>query len=161
MANMQTTVPSSQPDVSPLAHGAAVFAGVLMIVVGAFQAIEAFAAIVNDEYFVVLPNYVFALDLTVWGWIHLLLGLGLVAVGVFVLRGESWAWVAGIIVAAASAVLNFFWLPYSPWWALLIIGIDVLVIWALASHLRAPVARSTQQPVQSRQAPPESTVGSR
>ncbi len=69
-----------------MAHGAAVFAGVLMIVVGAFQAIEAFAAIVNDEYLVVLPNYVFALDLTVWGWIHLLLGLGLVAVGVFVLE---------------------------------------------------------------------------
>ena len=164
MANMQTTIPNNQPDVSPVAHGAAVFAGVLMIVVGAFQAVEAFAAIVNDEYFVVLPNYVFALDLTVWGWIHLLLGLGLVAIGVFVLRGESWARLAGIFVAAASAVLNFFWLPYSPWWALLIIGIDVLVIWALASYLRAPASPSMQpmqQPVQSRQAPPESPVGSR
>jgi hypothetical protein len=119
---------------------------------------------VNDKYLVVLPNYVFALDVTVWGWIHLLLGLGLVAVGVFVLRGESWARVAGIIVAAASAVLNFFWLPYSPWWALLIIGIDVLVIWALASYLRAPSTmsmQSTQQPTQSGQAPPESPVASR
>ena len=164
MANMQSTVPNTQPDVGPLAHGAAVFAGVLMIVVGAFQAIEAFAAIVNDKYLVVLPNYVFALDVTVWGWIHLLLGLGLVAVGVFVLRGESWARVAGIIVAAASAVLNFFWLPYSPWWALLIIGIDVLVIWALASYLRAPSTmsmQSTQQPTQSGQAPTESPVASR
>jgi hypothetical protein len=58
MANMQTTIPNTQPGVGPWAHGAAVFAGVLLIVVGAFQAIEAFAAIVNDEYFVVLPNYV-------------------------------------------------------------------------------------------------------
>ena len=164
MANMQTTIPNTQPDVGPWAHVAAVFAGVLLIVVGAFQAIEAFAAIVNDEYFVVLPNYVFALDLTVWGWIHLLLGFGLVAIGVFVLRGESWACLAGIFVAAASAVLNFFWLPYSPWWALLIIGIDVLVIWALASYLRAPATPSmpgTQQPAQSSQAPPESPVGTR
>jgi hypothetical protein len=161
MANMQTTIPNTRPDVSPWAQGAAVFAGVLLIVVGAFQAIEAFAAIVNDEYFVVLPNYVFALDLTVWGWIHLLLGLGLVAIGVFVLRGESWARLAGIFVAAASAVLNFFWLPYSPWWALLIIGIDVLVIWALAAYLRAPTTASMPQPAQSRQAPPESPVGSR
>jgi len=161
MANMQTTIPNTQPNVSPWAQGAAVFAGVLLIVVGAFQAIEAFAAIVNDEYFVVLPNYVFALDLTVWGWIHLLLGLGLVAIGVFVLRGESWARLAGIFVAAASAVLNFFWLPYSPWWALLIIGIDVLVIWALAAYLRAPATASMPEPAQSTQAPPESPVGSR
>jgi len=164
MANMQTTIPNTQPDVGPWAHVAAVFAGVLLIVVGAFQAIEAFAAIVNDEYFVVLPNYVFALDLTVWGWIHLLLGFGLVAIGVFVLRGESWACLAGIFVAAASAVLNFFWLPYSPWWALLIIGIDVLVIWALASYLRVPATPSMpgmQQPAQSSQAPPESPVGTR
>ena len=160
MANMQTTIPNTQPEVSPWAHGAAVFAGVLLIVVGAFQAIEAFAAIVNDEYLVVLPNYVFALDLTVWGWIHLLLGLGLVAIGVFVLRGEGWARLAGIFVAAASAVLNFFWLPYSPWWALLIIGIDVLVIWALASYLRAP-ATPSMPGTQSSQAPPESPVGTR
>ena len=145
MANMQTTIPNNQPDVSPVAHGAAVFAGVLMIVVGAFQAIEAIAAIVNDEYFVVLPNYVFALDLTVWGWIHLLLGLGLVAVGVFVLRGESWARLAGIFVAAASAVLNFFWLPQAPLWALLLIAVDVLVISALASWRPVTPSQPTRQ----------------
>ena len=67
MANMQTTVPNTQPEASPWALGIAVFAGVVMMVVGAFQAIEGFAAIVNDEYLVVLPNYVFALDVTVWG----------------------------------------------------------------------------------------------
>ena len=104
------------------------------------------------------PNYVFALDVTVWGWIHLLIGLGLIAVGVFVLREDSLARVAGIVVAAASAVLNFFWLPYSPWWALLIIGIDVLVIWALASYLRQPAPQQPMRPAQSRPAPPESPV---
>jgi hypothetical protein len=41
-------------------------------------------------------------------------------------------------VAAISAVVNFVWLPYAPWWALMIIAIDVLVIWALASYLRQP-----------------------
>ena len=157
MANMQTTVPNTQPEVSSWAQGVAVFAAVIMMVGGAFQAIEAFAAIVNDEYLVVLPNYVFALDVTVWGWIHLFIGLGLVAVGVFVLRGENWARVAGMVVAAASAVLNFFWLPYSPWWALLIIAIDVLVIWALASYLRQP-APQQMRPAQSQSAPPESLV---
>jgi hypothetical protein len=39
---------------------------------------------------------------------------------------------------------NFVWLPYSPWWALMVIGIDVLIIWALASYLRQPDVKSTE-----------------
>ena len=43
---------------------------------------------------------------------------------------------AGIAVAALSAVLNFMWLPYYPVWSILIIAVDVLVIWALTAHGR-------------------------
>ena len=134
----------TQP-VTPLAHGVAVFAGVIMIIGGAFQAVEALAAIVNDKYLVVLPEYVYAFDLTLWGWIHLLVGLGLLAIGIFLLRGATWARMAGIVVAVISAIVNFAWLPYSPWWALMVIAIDVLIIWALTSYLRQPDLRSTQQ----------------
>ena len=69
--------------VSPVAHGIAVFAGVIMIVAGAFQAVEGLAGIVNDEYLVVLPNYFLAFDITLWGWLHLLVGLALLAIGIF------------------------------------------------------------------------------
>jgi hypothetical protein len=50
---------------------------------------------------------------------------------------------AGIVIAVISAIINFTWLPYSPWWALMVIGIDVLIIWALASYLRQPDVTST------------------
>jgi hypothetical protein len=63
------------------------------------------------------------------------LGLALLAIGIFLIRGQTWARVAGMILAGISAILNFVWLPYSPWWALLIIGIDILVIWALANTI--------------------------
>jgi hypothetical protein len=132
----------TQP-VSPLAHGTAVFAGVLMIIGGAFQAVEALAAIVNDKYLVVLPEYIYAFDVTLWGWIHLLVGLGLLAIGIALLRGQTWARMAGIVIAVISAIINFTWLPYSPWWALMVIGIDVLIIWALASYQRQPDVTST------------------
>jgi len=118
------------------AHGLSVFAGVLLILAGVFQALEALSAIVHDEYLVVAPRYVYTFDLTAWGWIHLLIGLGLVAIGIFVLRGDGWALMAGIVIAAISAVINFTWLPHSPFWAMLLIAVDLLVIWALAS-LRA------------------------
>src|SRR5690242_1584043 len=115
------------------AYGVSVFAGVMMIVGGGFQALEALAAIVNDKYLVVLPNYIYAFDLTAWGWIHLIIGLALVAIGICLLMGQGWARVAGIVVAGLAALANFTWLPYSPLWAIIVIAIDVLVIWALVS----------------------------
>jgi hypothetical protein len=130
--------------VSPWAHGIAVFAGIAMIVGGAFQALEGLAGIVNDKYLVVLPKYIYAFDLTVWGVIHLLVGLALVAIGVSLLRGQTWARVAGMIAAVVSAILNFVWLPISPLWAIVIIAVDMLVIWALAQYLRQPTLTPSQ-----------------
>ena len=141
MANTQMPMAETKP-VSPVAHGIAVFAGVIMIVGGAFQAVEGLAGIVNDQYIVVLENYFLAFDITLWGWLHLLVGLALLAIGIFVLRGATWARVAGMILAGISALLNFIWLPYSPWWSLMIIAIDILVIWALANYHRQPASQA-------------------
>jgi hypothetical protein len=136
---------ASTQTVSPWAHGIAVFAGLVMIIGGAFQALEGLAAVVNDEWLVVRPEYVFAFDLTVWGVIHLLIGLALLVIGVSLLRGQTWARVAGMVVAVISAIMNFVFLPFSPLWAILIIAVDMLVIWALASYLRQPVLAAPQE----------------
>jgi hypothetical protein len=142
---------ASTQTVSPLAHGIAVFAGVIMIVGGAFQALEGLAGIVRDKWLVVLPTYIYAFDLTVWGVIHLVVGLAVLVIGIFLLRGQTWARVAGMIAAVISAILNFVWLPFSPWWALMIIAVDILIICALASYLRqpAPKASPDNQPAMS------------
>jgi hypothetical protein len=134
---------ASTQTVSPWAHGIAVFAGVIMVVGGAFQALEGLAGIVHDQWLVVLPNYIYAFDLTVWGVLHLLVGLGLVVIGVSLLRGQTWARMAGIIAAVISAIMNFVWIPIAPWWALMVIAVDVLIIWALASYLRQPDPQKT------------------
>jgi hypothetical protein len=135
---------TSTQTVSPWAHGIAVFAGVIMIVGGAFQALEGLAGVVHDKWLVVAPSSIYAFDLTVWGVIHLLVGLALVVIGVSLLRGQTWARVAGMIVAVVSAIVNFVWLPYSPWWAVMVIVVDFLVIWALAAYLRQPVGTPSQ-----------------
>ena len=44
---------------------------------------------------------------------------------------------AGIVIAAISVIISFTGPPYSPWRAPTVIGIDVLIIWALASYLAA------------------------
>ncbi len=121
----------------PSGSGAAgyVFAAVIMIVVGCFQAIIGLAALFEDEFFVVSPNYVFEVDTTTWGWIHLLLGLLVAFAGYALFAAKTWARVIGVTLAVLSAIANFFFIPFYPFWAILIISLDVWVIWALTRSL--------------------------
>jgi hypothetical protein len=120
-----------EQDVSGWAIGAISFAAALLIVAGTFQALEGLAAIINDKFFLVTRNYAFDLDVSAWGWIHLIIGVLLVVVGFGLFRRSAWAGVTALILAMISAISNFFTIPYYPWWSLLIIAIDIWVIWAL------------------------------
>jgi hypothetical protein len=66
-----------------------------------------------------------------WGWIHLLVGAAVLATGVGLYGRRTWAGVAAIMLAMFSAVTNFFFIPYYPIWALVVIALDIWVIWAL------------------------------
>lgn len=116
---------------SGMAVGGVVFAGVMMILVGIFQVIAGISAISKDDLFVVTQNYVFDLDVTAWGWIHLLLGILVVLAGVAAISGKVWGGVVGIVLASLVAVANFFWIPYYPFWSILVIALCIWVIWAL------------------------------
>jgi hypothetical protein len=39
-------------------------------------------------------------------------------------------------VASLSALANFLWLPYQPWWSIIIITLNVFIIWAVTAHGR-------------------------
>ena len=130
----------SSREVSGWAVGGAVFAAVLMMISGVFQVIAGITAIVKDKFFVTTPNYILTFDISRWGWIHLVFGGLLIVAGAFVLRGNVWARAVAIALVALSAIANFLFIPYYPFWALLIIGLDVFVIWALATYGRRAAA---------------------
>ena len=119
---------------SGAAHGFVVFAGVIMIMSGAFQAIAGLVGLFANEFYVETRNYLFKFDATTWGVIHLLVGVLVLFAGWAVMSGQTWARVIGIILAALSGLANFTFLPYYPFWSLLIIALDVVVIWALAVY---------------------------
>jgi hypothetical protein len=52
------------------------------------------------------------------------------------LSGRTWARMVAITLAVLSAIVNFLFIPYYPFWSLLIIAMDVFVIWAIAAHGR-------------------------
>lgn len=121
---------------SPAAAGWIMFAGVIMIIAGIFQAFSGLVAIIDDGFYVVGREYVVQFDPTTWGWIHLIIGLVVLASGFGVLSGNVLARTVGVLIAAASMVAAFFWLPWYPIWAIIIIAIDFAVIWALTVHGR-------------------------
>jgi hypothetical protein len=119
------------PVVSGWAAGGMAFAGVTLILVGVFEAIAGLAAIFEDQFFVVTENYLFDLDVTALGWIHLILGIVVAFTGWSLLARKAWAAVAAIVLAMFSAIANFFFIPYYPFWSLLMIGLAVWVIWSV------------------------------
>jgi hypothetical protein len=115
--------------------GWVIFAGIMMLLAGTFQAIDGLVALFRDEVYVVRPDGLAVnIDYTAWGWTHLLLGVLLVAAGAAVFSGRVWARSLGVLAAGLSAIVNFAFMPAYPVWALTIVTIDVLVIYALIAH---------------------------
>jgi hypothetical protein len=113
------------------------FAGVMMMMLGAFHAIEGLVAIFQDSYFLVgQDDLVVHVDYTMWGWVHMLVGILVVSAGAAVLTGHMWARVIAVIVAFGSALLNIAFLSAYPIWSTIMIAVDVLVIWAVMVHGR-------------------------
>ena len=118
------------------AVGFAMFAGVMMIMAGIWHAIIGFVGILEDQFFVATPNYVFELDATTWGWIHLIAGIIVAIAGFGLFSGAVWARVVGVVLASLSMILNFAFIPFYPLWSVTIIAVDIGVIWALTAHGR-------------------------
>jgi hypothetical protein len=118
---------------SGLGSGWLVFAGVLMVFGGFMTLFAGIAAIANDDVFVATNDYVYRFDLTGWGWIHLILGIVIVLAGFALFQGATWARVVGVVLVGLAMIANFLWLPYAPFWAIVLIAIDGFVIWALCA----------------------------
>jgi hypothetical protein len=130
MANRTDPTADTQ-GISGWAIGGTVFAAATLIMVGFFHAIAGFAAILEDDFYVLGREYVFDLDVTAWGWIHLLAGVLVIFAGTSLLVGATWARIFAIFIAMLSAVANFFFLPYYEIGAVVIIALDVWIIWSL------------------------------
>jgi hypothetical protein len=118
-------------DVSGWAVGGLAFAATMMVIIGCFQIIAGIVAIADDNFYVIRAHYTFDLDTTGWGWIHLIVGILVLLCGFSLFARRTWAGVAAVMLAGLSAVANFFFIPYYPFWSIVVIALDVWVIWAI------------------------------
>ncbi|MFI2345706.1 hypothetical protein ACH492_01305 [Streptomyces sp. NPDC019443] len=133
VSGTHTGAAARSSEKSGLGSGWLVFAAVLMVFGGFMTLFAGIAAIANDDVFVATDDYVYRFDLTGWGWIHLILGIVIVLAGFALFQGATWARVVGVVLVGLAMIANFLWLPYAPFWAMVLIAIDGFVIWALCA----------------------------
>ena len=136
---------SESREPSGAAVGWTLFAACMMMLVGGYHAIIGLAGILNDEVYGAVPAlgtpqagdaYFLTMDVTTWGWIHLIVGVILLLAGFGLFSGNVVARTVGVIAAILSAIGAFAWMPWAPIWGLAIIAADITVIWALTAHGR-------------------------
>jgi len=118
----------------PAAAGWVVFASFMLLVIGAFDIIQGFVALLKKEIYVVGESgLIIATNFTAWGWILLIWGIILVLAGLslFAVRGFG-RWFA-IVVVTINLIGQFAWFPAYPLWSLIAILLSAAVLWALTA----------------------------
>jgi hypothetical protein len=139
----QTGAAGVPAGVSGWAIGLTAFAAVLMSLLGFFHILQGVAAVSNGAFYVENPGYVFASNVTTWGWLHILGGIIITLASFWLLVGDPYARIVAVVVALFSAIGNFLSIPYYPVWSIVLIALDFLIIWAVTSYGRYVRASST------------------
>lgn len=109
------------------------FAATMLGLAGVLSVIDGIVALSKSSFYAANAHYVFS-DLRTWGWIAIVLGALLIVAAMGVFTGSGFARWFGIIIAALSLIGHFSASQAYPFWALIMITIDILVIYALAVY---------------------------
>jgi hypothetical protein len=130
---MTSTLERDTQKSAAMASGLVVFAAVLLLIAGILDVLRGIMAIAEDDVFVTTPDYVFAFDLTTWGWLHLVIGALAILVSIGLFKAALWARVLGVALAGLLIIANFLSLPYYPVWSIVAIALYAFVIWGLCT----------------------------
>jgi hypothetical protein len=119
--------------------GWAVFAGVILVILGSLNFFWGLAGILEDENLIVGGEGVIIVDLTAWGWASLILGAIQVVVGFGLFAAQGWARWAGVFFAALAAIGQIGIVTAFPIWSFIVILLSVLVIYNLTARWEEPV----------------------
>lgn len=111
-----------------------VFASVVMMITGALNAFSGLIAVISKNWFVWSNQNNLYMTFTAWGWTHFAIGCLVFFAGIGLLAGNIWARTAAVALASVSLIANFLWLPAYPFWALTVMVLNAIVIYAVCAH---------------------------
>jgi len=114
-------------------EGIVVFAAFLLLLAGFIHVTEWIIALASANFYAPNAIEVFG-DLRTWGWIQLLVGLLQFTASFAIFAAKQWGRWLGVGIAALSVLSQLFFVNAAPWWAIVVIGIDIIIIYALTRY---------------------------
>jgi hypothetical protein len=133
MTNSSPDVDRVTGQVSPSGATGTLAAGALLLTSALLTFFVGVFALAADNLVVSGPGYEYTFQITGWGWVNVLTAMVLAAAAVALLLGALWARAAAIVVTCLAIVVNFLWMPYYPTGAVVLIALDAVVIWGVAT----------------------------
>lgn len=114
------------------------FAAIMLILAGGFDMLYGFIALAlpDSAYLTAPKGALFLFDVDGWGWWHVISGVLLILIGAALLSGAKWARIVAVILVTLNAIGQLALLPVQPWWSLIVLTLDILVIYAITVHGR-------------------------
>jgi hypothetical protein len=113
------------------------FGAAMLMLLGLIHLMQGFVSLLDDGYYLTAPDGLAVhISFTTLGWLQICLGVLSILIGIGMLMGNSAALVAGVIIAAASAIAHVATIAAYPGWALVVIAFDVVVIYSVLAHGR-------------------------
>jgi hypothetical protein len=133
MTNSSLDVDHVTGQVAPSGAAGTLAASALLLTSALLTFLVGVFALAADDLVVSGPGYEYAFQITGWGWANILTGVVLAAVAVALFLSALWARTAAIIVTCFALVVTFLWVPYYPAGAIVLIALDVVAIWGVAT----------------------------
>lgn len=129
MATRQTR---AVPDDPRPRGGWVTFSAILLIIAGVMDFLDGLWAIRTQD--TAVDAVFWNNNLEAWGWFYLVIGIGLILTGIYVLRLAPWAFAAGIFAGCVGAVLNIFWIFTYPIASAILIALCIMVVYGLTTY---------------------------
>jgi hypothetical protein len=133
MTTSSLDVDGRSGQVSPSGATATLAAGALMLTSAVLTFVIGVFALAANDLVVSGPGYEYTFQITGWGWANILTGIVLAAAAIALFVGAQWARAVAIVVTCLAIVVTFLWMPYYPTGSIVLIALDVVVIWAVAT----------------------------
>lgn len=112
------------------------YAAIILMIVGGFDIVQGITALADDDFAVAVSGGLLVFNVTTWGWVHIVVGAIMLLTGVGLWSGQTWARVLAVIAATLIALVQLTIMPAYPFWAVLMIALNMLVIYAVVVHGR-------------------------
>jgi hypothetical protein len=125
---------TDSPEKFTAGTGFVVFGGMMMILLGTFNAVEGLAGLFDGGYYTTNDTALFNANIKGWGVYLLVMGVVVAITGMGLIAGRHWARTVAVVILMLNALSHLIFLPAQPAWAIIVITLDVVIIYSIVTH---------------------------